>query len=132
MKLALAVRDREGNVLATKRMQREFCYDPLLAKSFGALQATVFGRELSLRMIILESDSLQVINSITQQDTSWSCVEMIITNVKNCLLLFWMWDVKHVRREVNNVAHCLTKSALELEMDCIQMEKSPFCILALL
>lgn len=74
---------------------RDFFYNSLLAESFGALQATIFGRELGLRRIILEGGYLQVIiNSITQQDTSWNSAWMIITECLN--LYFEKWNIRHV------------------------------------
>lgn len=47
----IMVRDGEGNELATKRMQPNFPYNPLLVGALDALQAIIFDCELGLRRL---------------------------------------------------------------------------------
>lgn len=80
--IGIIARDHEGNVMATKRMQREGFPKPFLAEALGALHVAVFAFELGMRKIILEGDALQVIKHITQGSVSWHIVGIIIYDVK--------------------------------------------------
>lgn len=75
----IIIRDGDGNVLTTKRMQRDFFVNSLLVEAFGTPQVTIFSSELGLKMIFLERDSLQVINSIKQRDSHCNSIGLIIT-----------------------------------------------------
>ncbi|KAF5442049.1 hypothetical protein F2P56_036930, partial [Juglans regia] len=60
--VGVAVRDSLGYTIATKKTNKLLFPNPLLAKAFGALKAVQFGVELGLSQVVVEGDSLQVIN----------------------------------------------------------------------
>lgn len=47
--ICVIARDYAGKAITTLRIKRSLFPEPLLAKSYGALQATIFGLELELR-----------------------------------------------------------------------------------
>lgn len=68
--IMIIVRDWEGIFLATMRINRPLFLDSLLTEAVGAYQAILFGLDLGLSQIILEGDSLQVIQHITKAKES--------------------------------------------------------------
>lgn len=66
--IGVIARDYEMKVIATLRMNKNLFPNPLLAKSYEALQATIFGLELGLRKVIIEYDSLQIIRAFKNEE----------------------------------------------------------------
>ncbi|XP_042939447.1 uncharacterized protein LOC122274476 [Carya illinoinensis] len=58
------VRDWEGKILATLRMNHPLFLDPLPAKAYAAFQASLFLKSLGWQDVIMEGDSLQVVNCL--------------------------------------------------------------------
>ncbi|KAF5470856.1 hypothetical protein F2P56_011344 [Juglans regia] len=115
------------------RMKRSLLPDPLLAETFGALPATIFGYELRLSStIILEGDSLQVIQAISKVEESCTTSNgmLFISDIRSKLQKFRDWSVHHVRRDVNVLAHVLAKDALHIsdvivDMLCVTWCRNP-------
>ncbi|KAE8124743.1 hypothetical protein FH972_019600 [Carpinus fangiana] len=63
---------------------------------------------------IFEGDSLEVVNALRSDDSCWTQYGMMINEEKEGLLRLQKWNVQHVRREANAVAHRLAKEALVL------------------
>lgn len=87
LSVSLAIREWEGRVLVTMRMNSPlYLYpDPLLAKTYVALHATKSGSDLGFWNIILEGDALQVVNAIKNADEQLNSTGMLVTDVKNLL-----------------------------------------------
>ncbi|XP_041025442.1 uncharacterized protein LOC121265841 [Juglans microcarpa x Juglans regia] len=58
--VGVAIKDSSSQIIATMRQGKKLYPDPLLAESYGALQAVKMAWEIGLHQIILEGDSLQV------------------------------------------------------------------------
>lgn len=86
--IEIIARDCERKIMATKRMQSDLFPNPLLAESFGAFQATIFGAKIRLKNIILEGDALQVVQSLTKIEVPWNSTGLIITDIKQKMLHF--------------------------------------------
>ncbi|KAF5454797.1 hypothetical protein F2P56_024435 [Juglans regia] len=74
----VAVRDSFGYTIATKKTNKLLFPDPLLAEAFGALKAVQFGVELGLSQVIVEGDSLQVINAMRSDKEGCNSVRALV------------------------------------------------------
>ncbi|XP_042979960.1 uncharacterized protein LOC122310146 [Carya illinoinensis] len=130
--VGVVVRDCQGMVVATLRQRKPLIPDPFLTESYGALKVVQFARELGLSKVVLEGDSLQAIQAL-QGDQEVRCSSSIFLFEANLgLVKFARWEVSHIRRDGNVVAHILAKNALSI-LDCIiTMEEYLTCISSLL
>ncbi|XP_040996051.1 uncharacterized protein LOC121242225 [Juglans microcarpa x Juglans regia] len=106
------IRDWEGTVKATMRKKHDLYPDPLLAEAYALLQATIFCKSLGWKEIILEGDSLQVVNFLKTGEVNDSYVGTMIRDTKSILNSFTSWTVRHILRAGNVVAHVLSRDAL--------------------
>lgn len=134
LSVSLAIRDWEGRVLVTMRMNSPlYLYpDPLLADTYAALHATKSGSDLGFWNIILEGDALQVVNAIKNAHEQLNSIGMLVTDVKNLLRKYESETVNHARRDANVVAHTLGWSALSVSNVVIELEDIPHSIVSLL
>jgi ribonuclease HI len=58
-------------VYATLSHSVEVCPAPVIVEAMGALQATEFCRDLGLSDLMLEGDSLQVVQAINAEGDQW-------------------------------------------------------------
>ncbi|XP_042958071.1 uncharacterized protein LOC122293596 [Carya illinoinensis] len=126
--VGVIVRDCKGHVMATMRHNKQMYPDPLLAESYGALQAAKLGVDLGLRQIILEGDSLQVINTLHEDRDGLSSALMFLYETKVLLKQFAKWEISHVRRNGNVLAHVLAKDSLSISDLAVTVEDVPQCI----
>ncbi|XP_042969074.1 uncharacterized protein LOC122301757 [Carya illinoinensis] len=132
IRIGVIIRDCNGQVIATMRDKKQMFADPLLAESYGALAAAQLALDLGLQRIVLEGDSLQVTKTLQEEKEAWSCASMIMSETRTCLKHFAKWDVSHVRRNGNKIAHLLAKIALTISELIVTMEDSPSWIYPLL
>ena len=64
----------------------------------------ILAREQKLPQIILESNALTAINSITAAETN-SNLGHVYQGILNLLSSFSNWRIKHLKREYNKAAH---------------------------
>ena len=64
----------------------------------------ILTREQKLPQIILESNALTAINSVTAVETNGS-LGHVYQGILNLLSFFSSWRIKHVKREYNKAAH---------------------------
>ncbi|XP_040994328.1 uncharacterized protein LOC121240868 [Juglans microcarpa x Juglans regia] len=80
--VGVAVRDSTGKIIATMRTKKHLFPDPLLAEAFGALKIVQFGLELGLTQVIIEGDSLQVINNLRGDKEDYNSASMFVCEAK--------------------------------------------------
>ena len=61
-------------------------------------------RDLGLLDVILEGDSLQVVQALRSMSQNWSPYGQIVDDARS-VLYTRSWTVSHVRREANSAAH---------------------------
>lgn len=113
-------------------MKRDLFPDPLLAKSFAALQAIIFCKDLGLKNIIVEGDAPQVVQGIQRTEEYGTCTRMADT--REVLATFIQWSVKHIGRAKNTAshAHALGEKALDITNSLIELEEIFLCIHSLI
>ncbi|XP_042974744.1 uncharacterized protein LOC122306381 [Carya illinoinensis] len=125
------IRDWEGKVCATLRMNHSLFLEPLLAEAFAAYQASIFLKTLGWQEVIIEGDSLQVVNGLMSPSKIDSYVGILIRDTKITLNSFTNWSARHTRRTCNNLAHVLCKDALSISNSIMTMDAIPSCIQSL-
>lgn len=128
MGVGLVVRNHEGEVIAAKCFTKPFVTDPMTAEAVGAWSAAQFVRQLGMDQIILEGDSLGVVQSLQGEGNSWAMAGQMLDDVKITLGSCRAWQVRHVRREANSAADRLAKHALSLNGEHQWRLSIPICI----
>jgi hypothetical protein len=60
-----------------------------------------------------------VVNAVKSHGRNWSRYEHIIDDIREVLNCMQSWQIDHVNREVNSVAHGLIKAAIKQVIDQI-------------
>ncbi|KAF5468375.1 hypothetical protein F2P56_012531 [Juglans regia] len=126
--VGVVVRNSSGNIIATLRTKKHLYPDPLLDEAFRALKMVQFGLELGLTHIIIEGDSLQVINNLRRDKEGYNSTSMYVHEAKQLLGNFAKWEIFHVRRNDNSLAHLLAKDALSNYDYIVMSDDLPLCI----
>ncbi|XP_040986476.1 uncharacterized protein LOC121234574 [Juglans microcarpa x Juglans regia] len=126
--VGVVVRNSSGRIIATLRTKKHLYPDPLLAEAFDALKTVQFGLELGFTQIIIEGDSLQVINNLKRDKEGYNSSSMYVHEAKQILGNFAKWEVSHVRRNGNSLAHLLAKDALSNYDHIVILGDLPPCI----
>lgn len=72
MGVGVLVRDCEEKVMATMCSPHAYIIDLTMEEAFEAWKAVLFGIDLGLGNVILESDALEIVNSLMKDGQSWS------------------------------------------------------------
>ncbi|KAG6678721.1 hypothetical protein I3842_14G094800 [Carya illinoinensis] len=125
--IGLVARDHGGNVIAIKRVAREGYVAPLMAEALGGLHAAMFAAELNLSSVVLEGDSLQVVQGLSLCGERWDNVGLILLDTRAFFSRFVHCSVSFVRRGGNQKAHCLAREALEVSGESSTRASQPHC-----
>lgn len=112
MGVGVVVRDSTGGVLATQCMTKPFVRDPGVAEAMALRTALMLLGQLGITKTIMEGDSLEVVQAMKREECSWARYGPILEETKELLQGFCSWDICHVRRSANEVAHRLAKLAV--------------------
>ncbi|XP_042974791.1 uncharacterized protein LOC122306429 [Carya illinoinensis] len=126
------VRNWEGKVLATMRMNHSLYPDPFLAEAYAAHQATIFLKSMGWQDVIMEGDSLQLVNCLNSKEEADSYAGVLIKAARVNLDSFTVWTTSHVKRTCNSVAHALCQDALSIGDSITTVDAILFCIRHLL
>lgn len=129
--MGVIARDSEGKVLASLCSVQRYKLDPAIAEAYGARQAAEFGRFLGLQSVILEGDDLKIIVELGKNDDGAGKYSNFIVEGRRLLMGFMSWDVRHVRREGNKVAHTLAKFVVSHQQNQFWFESYSTCLLGL-
>jgi len=85
MGIGIIVRDSEGKVYAVASQSLSALLEPVVTKAIAALKAVEFSRNRGLYKIILEGDSLQVVNAVNAAGPNCSTYGQIMANIQAVL-----------------------------------------------
>ncbi|XP_059429029.1 uncharacterized protein LOC132162828 [Corylus avellana] len=128
MGVGIVVRNHDGEVLLTKCMVQDHITDPTIAEAIAARASVELVRQLGFQSVIFEGDSLVVVKALSSEDRCWSQFGMLIEETKIILRSCGSWEVCHIRRAANEVAHRISKLALTLNETHVWEESVPLCI----
>lgn len=132
MGIGIVVRDHSGFVIAARGKRMIGTPEPVQAEALGALMAAELSRDLGLPDVILEGDSLLVVQALRKMSPNLSSYGQVIEDTRSILFTRRSWMVNHVKREVNSAAHYLAKDALLFNLDRVWMEECPQCIVSII
>ena len=112
MGMGIAVRDQDGALRAALCATKNFITDPAMAEAVAAQKAVEVCLRLGLQKVILEGDALEVVNVFLNEEKWMGTYGNIIHEAKlqlnSCCT---EWNVQHVPRHCNEVAHAIAKMA---------------------
>lgn len=97
----------------------------MVAEATVALKVVEFHRNRGLHKIILEGNSLQMVNALNAVGPNCSIYRQIVADVQAILHTFWSWQVCHTKRGENFAAHGLAKEGVKHCMDRIWVDCIP-------
>ena len=115
--VGVVVRDDQGRVILAQGKSISAMYDLATGEAMAALVAVDLCRDMGVFDVILEGDSLEVVNSINEDLNSRRRYGHLLDDMKMVLSSFRSWEVMHVKRDANMAAHRLTKEASKTHMD---------------
>jgi len=122
------VRDVHGFVVAALSHSVIVMGNPEVAEALAALHTIEFCRNHGFNSIILEGDSLIVVNAINRVGLNWSFLENIILDIQTLLKEFLYWKVCYTPRGTNIAAHSLVKEGVIQGGNRIWLGCIPNCI----
>lgn len=128
MGVGVVIRGSEGQILATLRMQHHLYPDHFLAEALATLQASLFYKSIGYSNVLMEADSLQVVNGLNSTSDSITYAGQFIVDTRYNLNNFCDWSVRHIVRVNNLVAHALSKDVLRISDYTTSFDFVPPCI----
>jgi hypothetical protein len=126
--IGVVVRDAEGNCIAARCATQKGLVSPVAGEALALYHAACLGVELGGTKIILEGDSIQVINAMNSEEQLWSNFGHLVEDTKYAMRNVPGWKCNHVSRDANGAAHNLAKAAVKNGFDYTWMGDAPDCI----
>jgi ribonuclease HI len=101
------VRDSSGNLQAASCHVEFLMADPVVGEVLAALHTVEFCRDKGFSLIVLEGDSLLVVQAINNTRVNWSRIGLIIDDIPNILKGFKWRKICHTKQQGNKAAHTL-------------------------
>jgi ribonuclease HI len=102
-------------------------YSVLKGEALALLEAMKEAAQRGLTYVMFESDSKSVVEAIYSRQSGVSEFSLLISNIQSLLNLHNYFEVKYVRRQVNKVAHYLTRATFSMSRRRI-FDSVPPCI----
>jgi hypothetical protein len=112
-------------VLAAKCVMEPFVVDPTIIEAYGAWLSIKLGKQIGHPCIVIEGDSLEIVQALRREGKCWSIYGPFINDAKSIILEFSQWDVHHVWRNANEAIHKLAKMALVIGQDGMWHDSFP-------
>jgi ribonuclease HI len=126
--LGAIIRDHQGRMWAAKSMTQKGSLDPIAAETIAATMAAKLCKEMGIRQVLLEGDAKEVVEAVKSHLPDESATGHLTADLRVALSLIPVWEVGHVRRVSNNVAHVLASLALREDIDRVWLYDPPDCI----
>lgn len=128
MGIGLVIKDSSGNVYATASHVVDFLTNTIVEESMAALKAVEFCKNMGLDRIMVEGDSLQVVNAINKPGLNWGKYGHIVADIHEALRYFQMWKLCHTPREANSAAYMFAKEGIHFASDSVWFDCYPIII----
>jgi hypothetical protein len=112
MGMGIMARDFEGKIIAAFCASKQFIVDPITAKALAAWKMVEFCINMEFGNVCMEGDCLEVVKALKSSGDDWGRYGLLVNDAKQLLRSIRYWEVQHVPRVCNKVAHNLAKLAL--------------------
>jgi ribonuclease HI len=126
--LGIVARDESGSVVVALCCFRPGSIDSTFVEALGAWKMAEFCARLGYSKVVIEGDSLEVINALSHSTDYWGRYRHLVDDAKLLLNRACQWKATHVKRTGNEVAHRLAKYALTCNEELIWHFECPSCI----
>ena len=117
MGIGIIASDHDGAVLVTVCASRPYVTDPTIVEAIATWKMVDVCISSGFPKVILEGDSLKVVNALQSDGCCWSRYGTIINDAKVLLNSLQEWQICHTKRIGNVAAHLLTKHRLIVDED---------------
>ncbi|XP_059436284.1 uncharacterized protein LOC132169234 [Corylus avellana] len=115
MGFGMIARDDQGNVIAAQSKHISAIQAPVVGEAMAALEAVEFSREVGLQDVILEGDSLQVVQALQKTEQNWIPYGHIVEDARLIL---------NTRRNWPNLLVCAVKTQEQSGCQGLQLDFS--------
>ena len=123
--VGVMVRDKKGNVIAAMSRKLDFPLGVLETEAKALEIGVNFAKEVGLRDVVFEGDSLLIINAVHSFGEAAASVQNIIHSVLRNAQCFRTFDFLHIKRQGNAPAHLLAQHAKYVENVIVWLEECP-------
>jgi ribonuclease HI len=123
--LGAIIRNHRGEVMASLCQRIPYPHLVAAVEASAARAAVNLVLELGFREMDIEGDSLEIINALLQDSSSFTLYGHLITDTNNTAQHLNSFQFMHVKRDGNMVAHSLAKRARLCEPLEVWMESVP-------
>jgi ribonuclease HI len=128
MGVGVVIRDHTGGLIAARCATRQFIQEPSVAEALACQTAVALRHQLGLSAAIFEGDSIEVVQAVRKEETSWTIFGPVVEEIKEMLKGGHAWDICHVRRAANEAAHLVAKMAIDHNVNQLWLTTTPPCI----
>lgn len=125
MGVGVLAHDARGKVVASLCTIVPFITDSAIAGAVAAWKVIEFCCDQGFQRLILERDALEIVVALKQVGPSWTQFGQLIEDSRTRLDSLQFWTTTHTRRENNEAAHFLAKSALHQSLHCVRQGFCP-------
>ena len=123
--VGVVVRDMNGLVLASCAKRIHQSVKAVEIEAMAAATALSFAKDLGFQRLILEGDSLEVIQALLERTETLTPTGLLLEDVRSLSQNFDLLLYSHTKRDGNAVAHSLAKYALRIPDFLAWMEDVP-------
>ena len=123
--IGVVIRNGVGLVIALCSQCLPQAYSNDEVEALAVAKALSFATEIGISKVVLEGDSLTIINALSNDQRSLSSFGPLIDDAKFSSVIFDQLHYSYVRRECNFAAHSLTKFASNILDFQVWMEDIP-------
>ena len=117
--------DCNGQVIATLSKKINAPLGPLDAKAKAVEAGVQFAKDIGIQDVILEGDSLTVLNALCGNTSPPSLVAAVVAGIKVLSCYLRQVEFSHVRRQCNRPAHLLAKHGFGIVDFIAWLEENP-------
>lgn len=126
--VGVVVRDDAGHVIAVLCRKLYTPLGPLEVVAKAMEIGVKFAKEVGVKDVIFEGDSLIICNAIHGLTETVPSVQNVVTGILKCAQDFRTFDFSHTKRQGNTPAHILAQNAVNVNDLVVWLEESPTCI----
>ena len=123
--IGVVVRDSKGEIIAALSQKILEPHSVDAAKALASCRAVVFAKELCLLSVIVEGDSMLVVQAVTNKRENLKLFGHVVKEIHGLCSSFTRISFQHVRREGNKLAHALARKAVLSTDTVVWVEELP-------